>query len=452
VALYGGGGENSPIMRHSTTLILLVGVLALGFYIIQIDQDRSTTADRERPGHVIWDLDPDQINRINISQPSHQLVFVRSAAGWQMQTPWNSVADPDIVGGLVNRFSRLKADRRLEPESEASLDLYGLTEPPSSIRVELSDGDFHEIHFGNQTVIGKKRYAEVEGETGIFVIDPTLPDWASRPALGWRDRYAFRFDPYDVRSFVLTQGEHEIHFDRPSADWMITQPTDFPADNNRIKEFLESLSRLQIKSFLEEEAPSLEAYGLDQPQGSVKIRMRSSTEELVWIWGGPVEGAEGEIACMLEGRSGKVWGVDAAITRQLTQGLDGFWQRRVVWPQSFQIQKLHINYDHREISLNKEETEDWGRVEGFIKQIGLLEASQIINEPKELKHYGLEEPRGELTLTLAAPAERKWTLYLGSARARAEVYVKYEEYPDVLVVDRALSELIKQEVKFWFKR
>jgi hypothetical protein len=440
-------------VRNSTPIILLVLIIGLGFLVTHLENTTPTTQERKEIRKQVWDMDPDAVNQIRIYRAGLQLLsFVKETDTWQINEPFQVPAKGSMIKSFLDSLSRIKTSRRISLETEAdrgALGPFGLSDSSRWIEIQMSGGSTQKIHIGSRTPVGTDRFAQVEGQHEVLVISAELIDWTGWDLDKWRDQRALAFDPYDVSQFSVRVGERQFSFERPSIDWLMVDPIRFPAHRDTINTLLSKCARIEIQSFLVDQSPQLDAYGLDRPKGEIRVTLRSDGSEKTLIWGNLVENKENEMAGMQVGGQ-SVWGIDPSIQGEIEKSLEGVRRTEALsfWP--YQIKSLQIIHQENALEWNQETVEHKERIEALIRKLRDFRAHEFIDTPQDLKFYGLDEPRASVIALLDAP-EREERLLLGNRREGDEVYVKLATYPSVFVLDSAALDLIKQEVDFWNK-
>jgi uncharacterized protein DUF4340 len=201
--------------------------------------------------------------------------------GWEVVRPVRYPADQVLVNAIVHQLTDLKVDRRfaLTPEK---MDTYGMRFPQGVIRAAYRDGGA-----GDTLVIGAFTFDDAyqyirngsRDEVGLlpartargFLLKGTneLRDTELLPFL--ENRVA-RFSTLDASGDTLITLERQ----KPGG-WRILRPYPGPAQDAKVREYLESLSHMHVDTFVNEGEGALEAFGLVRPRAGARVRLEDGS-------------------------------------------------------------------------------------------------------------------------------------------------------------------------------
>ncbi|RUL86470.1 DUF4340 domain-containing protein [Tautonia sociabilis] len=233
--------------------------------------------------------DPRAVRRVELSRIGRSIALERmepapglpssaSSSAWRVVEPTRAPADRLAVTMLVDALTRLRAERRIEAEGDASA-AFGMDRP--AVRVSWLSGQ-GERESRTTLLVGDpvpgrdgERYATLEGEPGLFTIGPKL---LAIMAAEFRERRLLAF-PADRADRVAVRGpEGEVAFVRgDSGGWEpegdgASWPPGFGAD--RVEAMVTALSTLVADRIAQDDGPMPEGSGLEPPIRAVEVRIR----------------------------------------------------------------------------------------------------------------------------------------------------------------------------------
>ncbi len=94
------------------------------------------------------------------------------------------------------------------------------------------------------------------------------------------------FDPNDVLEITLNRKDGRTIFQRRGDRWMLTEPTEAPAREDRVSDLLAVFDYGIVREITSEPTPSeLQEYGLDQPNILLKLVFKGDTSPRILLLG-----------------------------------------------------------------------------------------------------------------------------------------------------------------------
>jgi hypothetical protein len=163
-------------VRVRDILILLAVLLVLGGVYLVVSRPESE--EPTQPKMYVWDVDMDEIERIEILLPREGLsqVFIKIAEGdqfpWYFDDPQKSPVDSYRWGGITLLLSGPGADRVItEQATDEQLAEYGLAQPSMQIILTLTNEDIVETDVGDFTIDGNSCYVRAPGTSGVATVN-----------------------------------------------------------------------------------------------------------------------------------------------------------------------------------------------------------------------------------------------------------------------------------------
>jgi hypothetical protein len=215
-----------------------------------------------------------------IGEESPPIIASRATATdvWRMEAPWTSLANQEVVDGLVKEL-QFAVGRNFVDNPE-NLSDYGLQ--PASYRITLTDdagGKAQTFLFGHVTEENGGVFVRRADRDGLFVIDahiitlfPRAPsDFQERRLL---TRQALEFGRIDIEG----PGDTFSIIDTPEGGWQIENETSFITDYNAVSAYIGALKNARGIEFLEGEPAQ---FGLDAPERRITLHPKTEGEPAV---------------------------------------------------------------------------------------------------------------------------------------------------------------------------
>lgn len=163
-------------MRVRNIVILLVVLAVLGGVYLIVSQPEPEDVT---PVVYVWDVDMDEIERIEISLPHEGLsqAFIKIPQGDQFPWFFEDGSPVDVErwgGGIPLLLSGPVATRVItENATDEKLAEYGLLQPSMEITLTLSNGDIVETYVGDSTIDGVNYYVRAPDSNAVATVDYT---------------------------------------------------------------------------------------------------------------------------------------------------------------------------------------------------------------------------------------------------------------------------------------
>ena len=112
------GGDMYAMTSNDPRVFLVAAYLDTSF-------DRGTFDLRDK---AILDFDTDEVDRIDITAPSHTVALVKTDEAWRVEQPWSARGDAGITNALVTRLVTGRMQAIVATDTTA-LDAFGLEAP-----------------------------------------------------------------------------------------------------------------------------------------------------------------------------------------------------------------------------------------------------------------------------------------------------------------------------------
>ena len=258
-------------MKFTTTLILLVLVVALALYLMLVDRYKPSTEELERvEKRVVQQFEPDRVTGIEIDLKeraggtgdvirTETFVLERGLSGWNIIQPFNFPADETIIRSMLDQVKKIDRSRILVGDEYKQLDrkAAGLEDPDVVATFYQPDTSLtFRIGGTVPSVANWDNYVEVAGRDACFFVPTVFRDAlllkSDSSARDVRSRKVFDLRKYMVNSLVLEHPAMSIELRRgDDLVWRVVQPVQDVADTEKAEQMVEDLSELQVSTYLE---------------------------------------------------------------------------------------------------------------------------------------------------------------------------------------------------------
>lgn len=273
--------------------------------------------------------------------------LVKSGGSWKFETPITADADPSQVDGFLKAVSSLNA-KSFAPSGAANTGL-DISSFPASITLQGTNRS-QTLLLGAASADGKLRYARLEENPTVFLIDPSsLPDLASISQT-LRSRAFFTFDENDLAEIDISSPKSSVKLKKlDSGVWdvigrspeggVLSESADFAVVNMIIA----NLSSVRARDFVSDAlGDDLSRYGLDSPRLKVSIKTGAGVSKTLLLGGFYEDGKNPMLYASVAGGN-SVYGVPARLASNIPSDVLGCKSRIVhSLPESAKITGIKI--------------------------------------------------------------------------------------------------------------
>lgn len=215
-------------------------------------------------GGLLPEIRPDRLTEVSIlnndsAASTSRVTCHKNDHGWELRTPVRDLADPEVLGDLLDKLMGNAGDREhflsLDPEDHAQ---FGLDQPDLVVETVTDSGSFS-VRLAEYTKDGTTRYcAAVPGlDPVIHVEDDTyriLARSTRNNAENLRDRRLARFDPERASVIRLTGSDTpDIVLEKTDDGWGFGDEDGNKVDKQAVDALLDGLVRTRAERFIDDE-------------------------------------------------------------------------------------------------------------------------------------------------------------------------------------------------------
>jgi hypothetical protein len=254
-------------------LIILCSVLVL-LVLLLVWQKRQSLFKLEpsdnKSGLLFVDFDPQQAAQIKLTTPDKETILTRQDEQWVVSGTNNILANAESVNQLLTRVTQLKKGDIIS-QQPAKFKLFQVDD--AGLEVNITDHENNSLvnfYLGKQGPDFNSIYIRKEGSNEVLLLGENPRFIFDKP--DWRKKELFKFDTQAVTGLCLEYDNQIFSLVKEEENWQLMQPENTPANPKTINLILDSLNRLRIIDYVEEQQP-LATYGLDKPWFKIKLNL-----------------------------------------------------------------------------------------------------------------------------------------------------------------------------------
>jgi hypothetical protein len=225
-------------------LITALGVLVVLGGLVWWSNKHPSTPDTSKtpPAPKLISVDQKQIEGIVLAKPgSDPIELAKLADSWTIVKPTPMPADQDAVGMLTSTLATLNADRLID-EHPASLNEFGLTNPPVEIDVTMKGGKTTKLLLGSDTPAGTGTYVKLAGDPKVYTLPTYTKAGFDKTVNDLRDKRLLTFNQDKLTAVAVTGKGPTFEFGKNAqGDWQITKPKPMRADSLQVDDLIRKL-------------------------------------------------------------------------------------------------------------------------------------------------------------------------------------------------------------------
>ncbi len=261
------GGDMYAVTSNDPRVFLVAAYLDTSF-------DRGTFDLRDK---AILDFDTDEVDRIDITAPSHTVALVKTDEAWRVEQPWSARGDAGITNALVTRLVTGRMQAIVATDTTA-LDAFGL-EAPRLTAVVGTGSSRATLWVGDATDDGTV-YARDAARPLVFTVEESLVDELMRLPDVYRQKDLFTFRSFNATRLEIAQPDSTLVLEKSDGDppeWRRLEPAPGEIGQPQVTALLSALSGLRADSFADADA----LVGRSSPIATVTVRFGDDQEEQV---------------------------------------------------------------------------------------------------------------------------------------------------------------------------
>jgi len=283
------------------------------------------------------------------------------------------------------------------------------------------------------------------GLLGLFISLKLNPEDETAEKNDDKSIVLFDFDAEQVTEFYVEGAEDKFAFKKKDTEWEMTSGGEFPLNILNVNAIISNTSDLKAYKLIEENATSLDTYGLDDPY-RVVVKMSDGAEKVLEIGD---KTPTKQAYYVKKGDSNSVYTVYTYIANLIVTTKDKLRNKTVFDVFSTDVVKFVLDRDGKRVFwAEKSEEEGWQLKEPIEGNTDLVRLTSIFDtfvradaetyieeDAQDLSQYGLDNPQYVIE---AATADVHVKLYLGKGiEGGSKFYAKVDGSNEVFTIDKS---------------
>ncbi len=227
----------------------------------------------------IFRFETDDVKNIKMQAKESRWEAEKKEDEWFFKRPVEALAKESKITGILNSLSGLKAKEFIsEEKNREEVTQFGLDRPDYEAVLT--------IPFENQEVTfflhekDEKLHATTSLSSKIIEVEDSLLSELEEAVVELREKEVANFYSWEVDRFQLKRGELDWALVKDEDDnWKFESPVQEEADKSKIQTFIRKIESLEAEEFIDPPF-NLKDYGLDEPQGEVKVWIKEDEEKV----------------------------------------------------------------------------------------------------------------------------------------------------------------------------
>jgi len=271
----------------------------------------------------IFKFEVDDVKSVKLRAKKTLWVVSKKGEEWFFRNPVNALAKTSKIDDILSSLSNLKAKEFVSEEKKKDdVKKYGLDRPEYEITLGMP--------FENQEVTFSlhkeedKLYATTSLSTKIVEAEDNLLSDLEKEAEELREKEVANFYSWEANRLHLKMGEIDWELKKDDEDnWHFESPLKEEADKSKIQTFIRKIESLEAEEFIDPPLSlNLKDYGLDNPQGEVKIWVDEDEEKVkeITVFIG-LEDKEAKMVVVKNARFDYLFRMDSAFLEEFPQDI-----------------------------------------------------------------------------------------------------------------------------------
>lgn len=247
---------------------------------------------------------------------------------------------------------------------------------------------------------------------------------------------------------VKTESGEQTTLQKQGTAWQVTQPATVPADEAEISGITTNLSNLEVQRVVDDQATDFTQYGLDPARIDVAFKAGGKDHRLLL---GQKTPTGADMYAKLPGAP-RVFLVSSYLDATFNKTAFDLRDKTILKIDRDTVDRVELQTPGRTVSIAKQGAEwritspsdaraDFGAVEGIVGRLNTSPMKSIVEDPKDLKEYGLDAP---IATVRVGTGSSQAGLAIGKSAGDGVVYAKDLSRPMIFTVDAALADELKK--------
>lgn len=447
-------------MKFRTTLILLAVFILLLAVVILLEQHSEKVQEKKAAAEKLTDFKASEIEKLSLKKEDGSVITLKrdDQEHWQIVEPLEAEADEYEANSLAENFASLRLDKVVD-EQATDLGLYEI--PKKEVWLWLKgQAEPVVIQIGMENPLDNTLYGRRADRQQVVLLPSYLRYSLDKKIFDLRKKDVLKFETAKVQSIELRSKDINWKVRKDGDTWQFVKPLAALASRYQVDNLLDSLSGLRAREFLAEEKDpdKLKQYGLDRPEFTVVLGLQES-QELIFL----INRKDNKVIAT-NSLARKIIEADSQIATDLGKKIEDLREKKVASFNSWEAVGISLKKEDWQLTAvrekfrergqeqekwylsgpeGKKESADESKVESLLRKLEYLEATEFIDNPTDLKDYGLDRPLLEITIKIKPPEkeEKEIQLLVGPENTeKQQVVIKNR---DLTYIFRVNSDFLK---------
>lgn len=227
----------------------------------------------------IFRFETDDVKNMKLRAKESQWEAEKMEDEWFFKRPVEALAKESKITGILNSLSGLKAKEFVsEEKNKDEVTQFGLDRPDYEVALAMPVEN-QEVTFSLHKK-DEKLFATTSLSSKIIEVEDSLLSELEEAVADLREKEVANFYSWEVDRLQLKRGELDWMLVKDEDDnWNFESPIQEEADKSKIQTFIRKIESLEAEEFIDPPL-DLKDFGLDEPQGEVKVWVKEDEEKV----------------------------------------------------------------------------------------------------------------------------------------------------------------------------
>jgi len=227
----------------------------------------------------IFKFETDDVKTIKLQAKESRWEAEKKEDEWFFKRPVEALAKESKITAILNSLSGLKAKEFVsEEKNKEKVTQFGLDRPDYEVILAMPVEN-QEVTFSLHKK-DEKLYATTSLSSKIIEVEDSLFSELGEAVMELREKEVANFYSWEVNRLQLKRGELDWMLVKDEDDnWKFESPVQEEADKSKVQTFIRKMESLETEEFIDPPL-NLKDFGLDEPQGEVKVWVKKDEEKV----------------------------------------------------------------------------------------------------------------------------------------------------------------------------
>jgi hypothetical protein len=258
-------------MRFKSTWIFFILLVAIASYYFLVEEKRREADERERKASKrILPYGKDDIERITLVNPQgDRIELEKTDSEWIITSPTLTDAAQTTIDAFLTQL--VPGHKTDYVAGVTDFRAYGLNIPYATVIFFAADrGSPDTIHVGDKTPTSSSCYVRI-GETDTVLVSREMThNLVNKTLYHLRDKNFTHVSSGSIDSLLIRGGEYPVKLVKRGETWWFEDPP-VRADSRTVEDYLATLTTALIRGFASEDTADLATFGLEKPDKTIDL-------------------------------------------------------------------------------------------------------------------------------------------------------------------------------------